>query len=255
MKSNDNKQTYQNEEFDEWAEKTGLIAEEEFLVDNHLHRSKNTLEAGTAGGRILHALRMRGFSELSGFDFVPEFIETARRRDPEQLIRFDVQDARALAYESNSFDQVIYLQQILSTLACFEDRSRAAREAARVLKPGGVALFSFLSWEVRRAPLIFKLYISYLRLIRAVTRSRDSIQALPWLYVGGRMRIAGALFDQRPFVYWIRIDEACELLKSAGFRVEGLGTGLQVRANQLVRSPDQLLRQPLDGMLYVVCEK
>ena len=253
--STDTKQTYQNEEFDEWAGRSGLIAEEDFLVSNYLQSSKSTLEAGTAGGRILHALKQRGFSDLSGYDFVPEFIEAARRRDVDHTIRFDVQDARSLTYSSNSFDQILYLQQILSTLETAEDRASAIREAARILKPGGVALVSFLCWEVRQASPIFKLYISYLRVNRALRRSASPVQAQPWLYVGKRVRIAGALLDRRPYVYWSRVGEAFEQLRSAGFQVEAMGTGLQIRAGQLVKSPQELSSQPLDGMLYFVCTK
>jgi ubiquinone/menaquinone biosynthesis C-methylase UbiE len=62
-----------------------------------------TVEAGTAGGRILREMKDLGFQELYGYDYVPEFIEQAKQRDASQSISFEVQDATDLTYENSRF--------------------------------------------------------------------------------------------------------------------------------------------------------
>ena len=140
----DNRQFYELEVFDSWALRKGLTDLEEQLVTRFLERDLRTLEAGTGGGRILHELRDRGFSDLHGFDYLPGFIDVARARDPSGAIDFTVQDAVGLDYPDASFDQALYVQQVLCFVEDADDRVRAMREARRVVRPGGTALFSFL---------------------------------------------------------------------------------------------------------------
>ena len=101
-----------------------------------------TLEAGTGGGRIVRAMAALGFTRLAGFDFAPELIDAARRADAAGAIDFRVADATALPYGDAEFDQALYLQQIVCTIESRGGRRAALAEAARVLRPGGVALFS-----------------------------------------------------------------------------------------------------------------
>jgi ubiquinone/menaquinone biosynthesis C-methylase UbiE len=127
----DNHRLYETTVFDDWASRRSLTEIEGALVDRFLDRDRRTLEAGTGAGRILLSLRERGFRDLHGFDYVPGFIDLARRRDRERSIAFSVQDAVDLDYPDAHFDQAIYLQQ----LRCFtedpSDRSHAIHEACR----------------------------------------------------------------------------------------------------------------------------
>lgn len=79
----DNRAVYSTVEFQRWAERFGLYPEERFVITNYLDRSGRTLEGGTGGGRILLAMKQMGFTCLCGYDFVPQFVELARQRDPE----------------------------------------------------------------------------------------------------------------------------------------------------------------------------
>jgi ubiquinone/menaquinone biosynthesis C-methylase UbiE len=107
------------------------------------------MEAGTGVGRILFAMQDLGFSSLVGFDYIPDLIEQARKRDSARSIRFEVQDAISLNYEDASFDQIFYSQQILCLIEKESPRLSALREAYRILRPGGTALLSFLSFEAK----------------------------------------------------------------------------------------------------------
>jgi SAM-dependent methyltransferase len=235
-----------------WTEAAGLKPDERALIERYLDRDASTLEAGTGGGRILGEMRRLGFTSLAGFDFVPELVAEARRADPSGEIRLDVQDARALGYPDASFDQVVYLQQLLSSIETAADRRGVVAEALRVLKPGGVALFSVLPFEVRRRSVLMRPYLAYLRLLRRLRGSDRPAQLLPRMRMRGRPTPA-ALRDTGPHVYWYRAEEAERILTGAGFEIVAIGTTPQVVAGAMPRSAGDLGGQRLEGTLYIVC--
>lgn len=214
----DNRQFYELEVFDSWASRKGLTDFEEQLVTRFLERDLRTLEAGTGGGRILHELRDRGFSDLHGFDYLPGFIDVARTRDPSGAIDFSVQDAVALDYPDASFDQALYVQQVLCFIEDADDRVRAMREARRVVRPGGTALFSFLCYEARSSQPFYGAFNRYLSFLRRF-RNRDvSLQYQPWLKTEAKPNFS-ALADRGPYVYWYTLEEALDALDRVGFDI------------------------------------
>ena len=249
-----NKTLFRTVEFDSWAHRSRLISAERFLIDRYLDKRAKTLEAGTGGGKILFEMMALGFTALNGFDFVPEFIEQARKRDVNHNISFEVGDAVCLKYGDSSFDQVIYLQQIVSFIENEESRLRALQEAYRILKTGGVAVFSFLSFDVRVTSPLYYSYITYLRCVRLLRRSNLSIHHLPWLKLGGKLNL-GSLLDQGPYGYWFRLSEVTQLLNDVGFRLKAVGSTRQIDQGVMKDSCDELVGEQLAGMLYLVCTK
>ncbi len=250
----DNKGVYSTVEFERWIGRTDLDPDEQYVITHYLDPKVRTLEAGTGGGRILLAMRKMGFTNLHGFDYVPEFIAQARASDVDGAIRFEVKDATQLDYPDASFDQALYVQQILNFIEGESRRRQALRQALRVLRPGGIALFSFLSFDVRSRSRGYSLYLKYLRLLRAIRRSRRDPQLLPWLRLGDRFHF-GALWDRGPYVYWYRTEQAVRELEDAGFRIRAVGTSLQIQNLKLCDTVAELLEQPMHGALYCVCER
>ncbi len=249
-----NKRLFQTTEFEAWAASSGLMAEEAFLVDRFLEKEARTLEAGVGGGRVLLALQRRGFRRLSGFDYVPELVARAHSKQGAVSLDLRVMEAARLAYPAAAFDQAIYFGQILCFIEEAPDRRSAVAEAWRVLRPGGVALFSFLVMEARAGSGFYAALLRYWKGLRALSGRRRSVQYQPWLRRGGRPNLA-ALLDRPPYVYWFTVPEALALLRGAGFAVEHVGTSAQLRAG-LLRPPEADLRpfHPQDR-LYVVCRK
>src|SRR5665213_207767 len=149
-------------EFKHWAEEEGMIPPVEFLLGQYFHPDRTTLEAGTAGGHVLRALAERGFKDLSGFDYVSKLIDQARLKDQSGKLAFSVQDARKLTYPDESFEQLIYVGQVLCFINDAGGRRNAVAEAYRILKPGGVAVFSFLCLESRLQSAMHRALMGYL---------------------------------------------------------------------------------------------
>ncbi len=166
-----NRDRYATTDFEKWAGRRELFTAEEWLIDRYLSKDGATLDAGTGGGSIIFAMRDMGFTSLAGFDNVPEMVSTARSRDPAGDIRFDVMDATNLGYEDDSFDQLVYLQWLISLVEGADGRIAALREAHRVLRSGGVALFSLASWDTRQHRTTVKAVGTWLRVLRSVRRT------------------------------------------------------------------------------------
>lgn len=211
-----------------WAAAEGLKDEERELIARFLDPSLATLDAGTGGGRIPRALAALGFGDLTGFDFTAELIEAARAADPDGLIRYDVADATALPYPDASFGQALYLQQVVCTIEDERGRSAALAEAWRVLRPGSIALFSFVCLESRLRSPGQRAYVGYLRGVRRLRRDRRPVQSMPRLRLRGRPT-PSALRDTGPYNWWYRRDEARQALADAGFEVEAIGFGAGLR--------------------------
>lgn len=249
-----NAQVYSTVQFDYWANKENLIIEEKYLIENYLNKKAKTLEAGTGGGRILLEMKEMGFSSLYGYDYVPKLVERAKQKDPRGSIAFEVQDATSLKYENSSFDQIMYLQQIICLIEEEMGRVKALREAYRILKPGGTALFSFLSFDVRSKSNTYRPYLSYLKLFRYWQGANRSIQYLPWLKHSGKYNFS-ALFDSKPYVYWYKLEEAYQFFKSENFEVIALGSSFQIKNGKMLSTIEALRKEPIEGMLYFVCKK
>ena len=252
MDDKDNKARYGTEFVNEWANKEGLQLEEKFFLETYLDKRGKTLEAGTGGGRIVLALQQLGFESLQGFDYLPEMIQQARLRDTSGRISFEVQDATKLPYADASFDQIIYMQQILCMIDTDEGRMQALREASRILKPAGVAVFSFLSFEGRRG--IHLPFLAYLRALRMLRRSGRRMQYQPLLKLDGKFNFP-SLLDQAPHVYWYRPDEAWKFLEAGGFRVLGAATGYDAEGIRTFDSCEGLRNQVQGQGLYFACAK
>jgi ubiquinone/menaquinone biosynthesis C-methylase UbiE len=250
----DHRTVFGTVERDYWAEAAGLKPDERALIERYLDRDATTLEAGTGGGRILGEMRELGFKSLAGFDFVPELIAEARRDEPSGEIRFDVQDATRLTYPDESFDQLIYLQQLLSSIEDAGDRDRVLAEAFRILRPRGMALFSVLPFEVRARSARHRPYLIYLRALRRLRGTSRPEQLLPRLRMRGRPS-AGALRDAGPYVYWYRAEEVEAELAAAGFEIAAIGTTPQVESGEMPPSAAALVAGALAGTLYVACRR
>jgi ubiquinone/menaquinone biosynthesis C-methylase UbiE len=106
-----------------------------------LRPGARVLEIGCGAGRQSVALARRGF-EVVSTDLVEELLgmtrERAREEAPRASVRTACSDAGRLPFRSGSFDAVL----ALAIMEWVESPEQALAEIARVLRPGGYAVFS-----------------------------------------------------------------------------------------------------------------
>lgn len=93
------------------------------------------LDVGCGTGHHLADYRQRGF-EVAGVDGSAEMLEHARQLNPETELH--LADVDALPFADRTFDRVLCVE----VLRYLPDASRCIQEMARVLKPGGICLFT-----------------------------------------------------------------------------------------------------------------
>ncbi len=249
------KEMYSSIEFNFWAyQEYSLSPEEKFVIEKYLDRDAKTLEGGTGGGRIIGCMKQMGFQNLSAFDYVPEYIQVAKQRHTSHSIYFSVEDAVSLTYNDCEFEQILYLQQFICNIDSESDRLNALKEAYRILKKGGTAIFSLLNFESRSANYFYISYLLYLRLLRKFAHANRSIQYLPQLKYAGKVNF-DSLLDQPPYLYWYKLDEAYKIIEEVNFQIVAIGSGHQIHQRKMCTSLEDIKQQPMKGMLYLVCKK
>lgn len=127
---------------------TGYIAQSLFhTVAGRLPRGAHILEVACGNGElsraaVLHCLAERAETGLCGrvvaADFSPAMVALAARNlgalDADDIVRCEVHDGQALGFDAGSFDAVLSSFGIF----LFPDRGAGWREAARVLRAGGL---------------------------------------------------------------------------------------------------------------------
>jgi ubiquinone/menaquinone biosynthesis C-methylase UbiE len=241
-----NVELYSNELLEAWTNKEGLIPAETTLINKYLTDiNKSVLEAGTGGGRISFHIEKIGFQKISAFDFAPNMIKRAKETATtnKSNIDFRILDASNLnQFDDNTFEYLIYLQQVLCFIDNEEQFLTSLKEAYRIAKKDGIIIFSFLDFDSRNFNSILSFILSILRSLRKEDISK---QYIPWLKINNR--INWKLFNKnQPVTYWVKRDQIVSILKKIGFSI------LEVNnANQLVDHNDK----KRNGMLYIVCQK
>jgi SAM-dependent methyltransferase len=198
----------------------GLHDSEKYILANFLSPGVSTLEGGTGGGRIALELAQEGFSDITAFDFIPEMVESARAKNRWSSLKFEVQDATKLSYSDTAYGQILYLEQMLSSIVVEEQRQSALRELYRVLDFNGTAVISVLCREGARhrwpQSIIFPL-IEYCRL-SPDARQRNLTGLFPWIKVSDSLRL-GFLWDAPPYAHWCDVEHLWRELERIGFNV------------------------------------
>ena len=102
------------------------------------------LDIGCGDGSVLGALHSEGFARTGvGLDLLAERIDAARSLHPD--LEFIVGDGSTLPFDSASFDAVLTMT-VFSSIPRHKQRMAVLREAARVLRPGGVLVW----YDMRR---------------------------------------------------------------------------------------------------------
>jgi len=117
-----------------------LFPEERKAVERYFPDTDgHVLDVGCGVGRVSHLLNERGY-DVTGIDVSEPLVEKARSLFPD--IGFYVGDVRDTQFDSDSFEYVVFSYFGLDYLHPKKERISALNEIQRVLKPGGVLVFS-----------------------------------------------------------------------------------------------------------------
>ncbi len=242
-----NLEVYRNEEYERWSKNNleGLSQSEYAFIRKHMKLpGASILEAGAGGGRISFALEDMGFRDIHAFDVVEDMIAHLQKTAKAQSSRVNafVANASSLSdLQTCSYDYVLYLTQVLCFIEDANERACALKEAYRVLKPGGIGVFSFLLFEGRvfnyvLAPVLFAL--------RKLRKENLSVGYMPWLRSGGKPNMK-MLHGNQAVCYWYHRREIVEALSRCGFIINDVQTDRDLRSKRSLGS----------GMLYVACHR
>lgn len=112
-----------------------------WIDELNLAQNAQILEIGCGAGFLALALAQRGF-RIQAMDSVNAMVEQTRQHAQEaglaDQISVEVGDISALAFQDNAFDLVL----AIGVIPWIEHAEAGIQEMARVLKPGGYALFT-----------------------------------------------------------------------------------------------------------------
>lgn len=123
-----------------YARMLGLTEPETRLFSAYLSEGSDVLDLGIGGGRTTPALRSFG-GRYVGIDYSAAMVEAARAKFPDADLRvgnaIDLSD-----FADESFDAVVFSFNGIDYLNPRGSRERCLIECARVLRPGGVLIYS-----------------------------------------------------------------------------------------------------------------
>ena len=126
-------------------EEIGLWESEKYVFNKYFtDKDKSILDIGCGAGRTTFALYERGYHNIIGLDLTPEMIDSARELNKKRAtdIEFITGDATDLNFTDNSFDYALFSFNGLMQIPKRANRIQALKEIRRVIKPGGIFIFT-----------------------------------------------------------------------------------------------------------------
>ncbi len=119
--------------------KEGFQGPEGYIVEKYFRKKGKILDLGCGTGRTTMPFKQRGF-EVTGIDLSKEMIDFARKKH--EGIDFRVMDACDLDFKDASFDYIFFSFNGIDYIHPYKKRIKCINEARRVLKKGGLFVFS-----------------------------------------------------------------------------------------------------------------
>ena len=118
---------------------------------------ERAVEIGSGLGRVSRALSRRGFAEVVGVDISPTMVARARELVDEPGVRFELGDGSGLGVVGTASTDLVLTFTVFQHMPDERLIASYVREAARVLRPGGVLVAQWNGtdgarrWALRRA--------------------------------------------------------------------------------------------------------
>ncbi|MEO0895057.1 MAG: class I SAM-dependent methyltransferase [Bacteroidota bacterium] len=132
------------ENYAKYTTNIGLWSSERHVFTQYLSHDDKILDLGCGAGRTTYGLRKLGYHKLLGVDLTAGMIKKAKMLHSHfaTQVNFEVGDATQLKQGDHSFDAVIFSFNGLMSIPRQENRLKAMKEVYRVLKEGGIFIFT-----------------------------------------------------------------------------------------------------------------
>ncbi len=204
----------------------GLWGAEEILVLEHMPDDAKVLDIGCGGGRTAIALAELGL-DVYGIDISNAMVTLARQQASWAEVdgEFQVMDVMHMEFPADVFDVAFYSYNGIELLPGKAGKERAVQEIWRVLKPGGVFIFSTHSIFALNglAPARLKTFVKFCfgQLLGLPVREQE----LGERFIDDEWEEAKYLQILPPF-FWIR------LVKRVGFELKYFNSRLRLEAGR-----------------------
>lgn len=122
----------------------GLWKSEEIVFDKYVSKDSKILDIGCGGGRTTFNLYKKNWKNIKGIDLSQKLIEAAQKsaKNDGYNIIFEQGDATCLKEENSIYDLVLFSFNGLFCIPNITNRQKVLNEAFRVLKKGGIFIFT-----------------------------------------------------------------------------------------------------------------
>ena len=146
------------EHYKAYALEVGLWQSEKYVFEKYVHLNHTILDLGCGAGRTTFSLYELGYSNITGVDITPEMIQAAQEiQSVNKLpIKFQVGDATRLKFDDSNYDVVFFSFNGMMSIPSKSIRTMALKEVSRILKPGGIYIFT--THDRNKEPHYFKFW-------------------------------------------------------------------------------------------------
>lgn len=240
------------QEFYALRSEAGLWPSEKILIERYFPRSARVLDLGCGTGRTTIPLHAMGYN-VTGVDITPAMIENAKKAAASKGLHIDyeVGDARQLRFADASFACCLFSNQGWTQIPGSANRLRALREVLRILRPGGVFIFTthvrnlwgkyaLLSLTLRYATLWPWRWMKFF-LLRPLGLPIDEQEFGDRFFCSeGKLH-----YPHKQYIHIPRVEEVQAQIVEAGFELT------QMRRTHEIVKDDQLPSSPM----FYVCRK